>query len=120
MEIIINTSDDKKDLIHANNNSIMAKNVVGKKFKITAILIYKKSETNEETGETKTKTISCIKTDKNEFIATVSPTFKESLEMIYYAYTEEELKQALAKGIDVVIQKKQSKNERDFIFVDVA
>jgi hypothetical protein len=120
MEIILNTSTDKKDLIHANNNSIMAKDVVGKSVKVKAILIYKKTETNDETGETKTKIISCIKTDKNEFIATVSPTFKESLEMIYAAYTKEELEQALEKGIDVVIQKKQSKNKRDFIFVDVA
>jgi hypothetical protein len=116
MEILINTSTDKKDLIHAANNAEMFKDSLGEKVKMTAIIIYKKEEVNDKTGEVENKTISCIKTDKGKFIATVSPTVKDSLEMLYNSFEPAEIE----KGIDVTIQSKKSKNGRDFIFVDIA
>jgi hypothetical protein len=116
MEIIINTSTDMKDLIHAANNAEMFKDFLGEKVKMVAIIEYTKDEKNDKTGEMETKTISCIKTDKGQFIATISPTVKDSLDVLYNAFTPEEI----AKGVDVVIQSKKSKNGRDFIFVDIA
>ena len=115
MEILVNVSESKKDLVKAWNTTTMAKDVIGEQFKMTGAIIYKKEELDQSTGECSVKTVCCIKREDGEFISTISPTVENSLQLIVNSYDKEEILQ----GIDVVIKSKKSSKGRDFIYIDL-
>lgn len=115
MDIKVNITDDKKDLVKAGNTTTMCKDVVGEKFVMTGIIIYEKEEINAETGEVKKSMVSCIKKQDGEFISTISPTVLNSLDIIVNCYTPEEIK----KGIEIEVKSKKSNSKREFIYIDL-
>lgn len=115
MELIVNITSDKKDLVKANNAVDGFKDFVGEIIKMTGVIIYTKEDVNEKTGEIERKTVSAIKKDDGEFITSISPTVKNSLDMVVQTYSEEEIK----AGIDVVIKSKKSNGGRDFLYLDL-
>jgi hypothetical protein len=115
MEILVNISSDKKDLVKAGNAVTGFKDCIGNVIKMTGAIIYTKEEENDK-GVMETKTVTAIKDDKGEFITSISPTIKNSLEMITNTYDEDEIK----TGIDVIIKSKKSNGGRDFLYIDLA
>lgn len=115
MEILVNVSESKKDLVKAGNSTTMAKDVIGEQFKMTGAIIYKKEEVDQSTGECSVKTVCCIKREDGEFISTISPTVENSLQLIVNSFEKEEI----LKGIEVVIKSKKSTKGRDFIYIDL-
>lgn len=115
MELITNITNDKKDLVKANNAVLGFKDCLGDTIKMCGVVIYNKDEVDEKTGEITTKTVSAIKREDGEFITSVSPTVKNSLEMIVATYSEEEI----LSGIDIIIKSKKSNANRDFFYIDL-
>jgi len=116
MKVRVNTLNNKKDLIHAGNAVTMFKDVIGESLTLTGIIIYEKEEVDEKTGAIDTKVVSCIKNKDGEFISSISPTIENSLNLILGAFEPDEITQ----GIDILVKGKKSKNNREFIYIDVA
>lgn len=115
MKILVNITDDKKDLVKANNAVLGFKDVVGEPIEMTGVVIYEKEEPNEKTGEVETKVVSCVKRKDGEFITSISPTVRNSLEMIANTYTAEEIHE----GVAVMVKAKKSNGGRDFLYIDL-
>lgn len=115
MEILVNVTSDKKDLVKAGNAVKGFKDVIGSKIKMCGAIIFTKDEVDEKTGEATTKIVSAIKGADGEFITSVSPTVKNSLELIVNTYDKDEI----LKGIEVMIKSKKSNAGRDFIYIDL-
>lgn len=115
MNILVNITTDKKDLVKANNAVLGFKDVIGNPINMTGVVIYEKEELNEKTGELEAKVVSCIKMDDGEFVTSVSPTVRNSLEMITNTYTAEEI----AQGVAVMVKSKKSNSGRDFLYLDL-
>lgn len=115
MKVLVNTLSEKKDLVKAGNAVLGFKDVLGEKMVVTGVIIFEKEEVNEKSGEVEAKTVCCLKRKDGEFITSISPTVKNSLQMIIEAYTAEEI----AKGIEVVVKSKSSNAGRDFFYVDL-
>jgi hypothetical protein len=116
MNIKVNITDSKKDIVHAGNATTMFKDVIGDTININGVLIYDKEETDEKTGEVTTKTVSCVKKDDGEFISSISPTIENSLQTLLGAYSEDEVRE----GIEIVVKSKKSNGGRDFLYIDIA
>jgi pantothenate kinase type III len=119
MNILVNISESKKDLVKGGNTTIMFKDVIGYTLKMTGIIIYEKEEVDTKTGELVKKKVSvvkAIKDDKTEvFVSSISPTVENSLSLIANSFEEEEIK----AGIDVVVKSKKSNGGRDFLYIDL-
>lgn len=115
MNIKINITDSKKDLVKAGNTTTMFKDVIGEPLKMVGLIIYAKEEVDAKTGEVETKTVSAIKLDNGEFVSSISPTVENSLTLIASSFDEGEIK----AGIDVEVKSKQSNSKRDFLYIDL-
>ena len=115
MTILTNITSDKKDLIKANNSVTGFKEKLGEDILMTGVLIYEKEEIDTKTGEIEKKVVCAIKDSNGDFITSVSPTVKNSLDMIVESYTEEEIK----AGLPITIKSKRSNAGRDFFYVDL-
>ena len=113
--VLTNITADKKDLVKANNAVLGFKDCIGEPITMVGVVIYSKEEVDEKTGDITAKTVSAIKKADGEFITSVSPTVKNSLDMIIETYSEEEIK----AGIEVVIKSKKSNTGRDFLYIDL-
>ena len=115
MKIIYNSSNEKKDIVKANNSVDTVKDILDTQFTCTAIIIFDKEQIDEETGDTDTKTVVALKNSNGGFYTSISPTVKSSVEAIVEAYTQEEI----TSGIDIIVKSKESKAGRDFYYVDL-
>lgn len=115
MNILVNITSDKKDLVKAGNAVKGFKDVIGEKIKMTGLIIYEKEELDEKTGEVKKAIVSCVKMENGEFITSISPTVKNSLQLIANTYDADEIK----AGVDVMIMSKKSNSNRDFLYLDL-
>ena len=93
----------------------MFKDIIGETIKIFGILVYKKEEVDDKTGEVKERTVSCIKKEDGEFVSSISPTVQNSLELLNGAYDKEEI----TAGIEVIVKSKKSNGGRDFLYIDL-
>lgn len=115
MNILVNITTEKKDLVKANNAVLGFKDVIGEDIKMTGVVIYEKEELNEKTGELEKKVVSAVKREDGDFITSVSPTVRNSLEMITNTYTADEI----TAGVPVMVKSKQSNSGRDFLYLDL-
>ena len=109
------TSDNKRDLVKASVTTNTFKDFIDTPLTMTGVIMYEKDEADEKTGEVKTVEVSCVKTDEQGFISSISPTVKNSLETIANAFSEEEI----LAGVPIVIKSKKSNGGRDFYYVDL-
>lgn len=117
MKTLVNITSDKKDIVRANNAVLGFKDVIGETLTINGVVIYEKEEVNENTGEIEQKTVTAIKkAEDGEFITSVSPTVKSSLDAVLEVYSEDEIK----GGIEIIVKSKKSNAGRDFIYIDLA
>lgn len=115
MEILKNISADKKDIVRAGNAVSGFKDAIGKPITMVGVFLYTKEEENKD-GVLETKTVSAIKTSDGEFYTSISPTVKNSLQLIADTSETEEI----INGIDVVIKSKKSNGGREFLYIDLA
>lgn len=115
MQILTNITADKKDLVKANNAVVGFKDCIGEVINMKSVIIYTKEELDEKTGVLECKTVSAIKKGDGEFITSISPTVKNSLDMIVNTYSAEEIQE----GVEVMIKSKKSNGGREFIYIDL-
>lgn len=114
MKTIVNLTQDKKDIVKAGNATLGFKDVIGDNILCTGVIIYEKTELNKDNVE-ETKIVSAIRNADGEFITSVSPTVKNSLEMIVESFSDE----ILADGVQVIVKSKKSNSNRDFLYLDL-
>lgn len=115
MKILTNITSDKKDIVKAGNAMTMFKDVKNETITMVGLIIFEKEEVDEKTGELNTVTVSAVKQANGEFITSISPTVRNSLELIVATYSEEEI----LNGVDVVVKSKTSNGGREFIYMDL-
>lgn len=110
IEITKNVACDKKDVVKAGITSSTLNDLGTKKITITGLLFFNKVD--DETGEV--KTVTALKLKDGSFVTTISPTVRQSAEMIANAFEEE-----IAGGLELEVKKQKSKQGRDFLLLDL-
>ena len=116
MEILVNTTNSKKDVVKAGNATTTVKELKGKKEKMTGCVVYTREQVDGETGEVKNIKATAIRLSDGEYASSISPTVYESVALILATFTPDEV----AKGIDIIIKAKKSAKGREFFYIDLA
>lgn len=113
MEILKATTENKLDLVRANNAVTAVQELKDKALKLTDIIIGKKPDEN---GEVKVVTILKVQDGKETYFASsISPTVADSVETIMEVFSADEIH----KGVDIIVKSKKSKGGRDFFYIDL-
>lgn len=115
MKILVNTTNNKKDVVKASNAVTPFKEVIGKPVKAIGFITYEKEELDERTGVMASRVVTCMKLENGDFISSISPTINNSIDSIVASYDVEEIEQ----GLDVIVKSKKSNGGRDFLYVDL-
>lgn len=114
MKVLQGVNVEKKDIVKAGNSVEVFKDIIGEPFKMTGAVIFEKTEKDKD-GKDVVNVVSAIKKEDGEFVSSISPTIKNSLDNILGVYSEEEI----TAGLDVIIKAGTSNNNREFLYVDL-
>ena len=115
MKVLVNMTQDKKDLVRGGNAVNSCADIKNKAFKLVGLIVYEKEEFNQDTGEVVVNKVSCLKSADGEFYASNSPTICDSVQLLAESYTKEEI----LDGVDVMIKGKKSGKGREFLYLDL-
>lgn len=118
MEILSKVNFTLKETINAGSATNVLKNYAGKVLKVTGLMIAKKTELDEETGEIKETKIGVLKTPE-ELISSISPTTLGSIDTIINVFTENNMLADIEKGIDVQVKAGKSGKNREFFYLEL-
>ena len=107
MNILFNSSKEKKDIVKATTASEALKDHVGKHVTVKNIISYQKDEEAD--------TIFAVETEEAGWLYTNSPTVKNVLESVIAGYEKEEIN----AGVPVRILTQKSKAGRDFYLIEL-
>ncbi len=110
MNILVNTSKQKKDVVKATTTKQYLKDFVGKTAKVTNLFKYQKP--NAMTGELITNVV--LETEHG-WLFSQSPSVIETVDILLEGYETEEIND----GIDIMIQSGKSNAGREFFYIDV-
>lgn len=106
MKVIKSILNEKKDIINAMNSTDALKTVDDGIFTMKGILIVEKEDGT---------IVGFIQTEDGTFYNTTSPTVRDCLDTILFVCTDEEIKE----GIQVELVRKRSKNNREFMTLNL-
>lgn len=91
------------------------KGIKGQTLILTGAIVFRREESDEETGEVKTTTACAIKSKDNNFYSSISQTVLKSLDTILETFEQSEIEQ----GIEIAIKTSKSNKGREFFFIDL-
>ena len=105
MEILKAITSNKKEVVNAINSRDSMKKHKNEEIIINGIVIFKDND----------KTISSIKTSDDRYFSSVSESVKETLNTICSIFTKEQI----LEGIKVRIKNKMSRNDREYLIIEL-
>lgn len=111
VNILYNVGCDKKDIVKAGVTSNTLQDLKETKLTVKGILFFDKPDV--DTGEI--KQVTALKLKDGSFVTSISPTIRNSAELIAESF-EEEIEKT---GIEIMVCKKKSKSNRDFFYLDL-
>lgn len=108
--MIYNASENKKEAVKAGVTPHTLQELKGKDIKVTNIVV--SSKTNEDTGEI--VNVCSVKVG-NEYYSSISKSVFDSVQTIINFFEPAEI----VSGIDLVVDSGKSKNNREFLYLNI-
>lgn len=116
MEIIKTTTENKKDIVRANNAVLGAQDVANMELTLLDAIIYDKADADGEIKRVTALKVRDEQSGEENFCTSISATVEQSIDTLLGLYTNEEIQ----KGVPIIIKSKESKGGRTFYYVDLA
>lgn len=105
----------KKDKVNALNTTAVCKDLIGQNIVIIGAMTYQKEEVDEKTGDISCTVATTLVTKDGKAYSSISKTLADSLQNLEMFYENDEI----AQGIEVRLIGNTSKNDREFLTLEL-